>query len=142
MDMSRPPLRSDYPAGRPGDALWGQDRAIWFKENRKPRRAPEPEVIEREVVRTEYVEVERIVEVASPAPDPVELLRIVTEQKRNAFIEGERKPWETVEEAGNRLLLEHESLMNRQRNPFTQATREELDRYKELTAGLGLSLAG
>lgn len=138
----QPPARSEFPAGRPGDALWGQARHVWFKENRKPRQKPEPQIIEREVVRTEYVEVEKIVEVAAPTPDPVELLRFVTEQKRNAFIEEERKSWETFDQAGERLLLEHESLMNRQRNPYTQATREELDRYKELTAGLGLSLAG
>ena len=59
MDTFQPPLRDSFAT----TAEWGMARAIWFKENRKPRRKPEPQIIEREVVRTEYVEVEKIVEV-------------------------------------------------------------------------------
>ena len=122
----QPPARSEFPAGRPGDALWGQARHVWFKENRKPRQKPEPQIIEREVVRTEYVEVEKIVEVRVPVEaegsnidfDPL-----------GEFIANERKEGETDELTLSRLREEIVDLLALQRDSGLAPAEEARLRY-------------
>lgn len=141
----------------PGSGLAAskQARADYFAN--LPRRDRSPKVIEKavevpvevvrevEVERIVYVdrevEVERVVHVEVPVEVEIPaFLRYDPAELRSQFVAAERKEWETHEQANDRLVLEHEGLMNKSR--YTRLTEEETRRYRELTAGLALSLAG
>ena len=141
----RPPARADFDS----DAAWGRARALYFK-NLPRRKAPEPVIIERvvevekrvevpvEVIRevevVREVEVIREVHVAAE-PAEVEIPAFLRPIPGEDFIASELKPGESMDEAGERLRLELEILLNREKNgPLSE---ESEARKRELTSGLG-----
>jgi hypothetical protein len=137
MDGHAPPKREDFAS----DAHWGDARTRYFKHlNRRQRPVPEPTIIEKEVVRVEYVD--RIVkvpyEVAGPAPDIQAL--IDSKAKIDARIKSEPSPafkrlmlpGEAPAETRARLLPEFDELQSRVANDAATAAQQA--RHSELHA--------
>lgn len=129
----RPPARADFDS----DAAWGRARALYFK-NLPQRKAPEPVIIEKVVeVPVEVIrEVEVVREVFIEA-DPVEvhIPSFLQSVPGAEFIASEMQPGESMDEAGDRLRLELEILLNREKNGPLSDVAEA--RKRELTSGLG-----
>ena len=130
-----PPHRSDYET----DAHWGEARAIWFKNHRKPKKPPEPVIIEKpvEVERIVEREVEKIVYVDRPVQVPQETIdRMVkvkaaldnagVKEPSEAFL-SLQEPGETVEQTRMRLSDRFDELQARVANDA--ATPEQQAEY-------------
>lgn len=109
-----------------------------YFDNLPRRKAPEPVVIERvvEVIREVEVPVEVIREVRVEAePAEVEIPAFLRPIPGEDFIASELQPGESMDEAGERLRLELEILLNREKNgPLSEGSEA---RKRELTSGLG-----
>lgn len=127
-----PPHRSDYEC----DAHWAEARHRWFKENRKPRKAVDPVIIERDVERIVYVD--REVKVPFQVPEDAvakmvlakdALDRASIKEPSDAF-KALMLPGEEISSARVRLSERFDELQTRVANDA--ATPEQQNEYEFL----------
>ena len=134
MDGFAPPKRDDFEC----DAHWGEARARYFKHlNRRKRPDPAPIIIEKEVVRIEYVD--RMVEMPFQVAPPERALQDLIDAKSRLDSRGLSEafkshmlPGETPADTRARLLPEWDELQSRVANDAASAEMQR--RHSELHA--------